>query len=206
MFIPFSYLWDINQELGELNAVIDIGCGTGFFGQTFNKPKRFKLIGIDLFEPYLKKAKSSRTYDITQIVDLNHKLPYSNKAFEAVVCLQTVEHLKKNDGIRLLNEAERIAKNKVIITVPVGQCIQESYDNNKLQEHLSTWTVSEFKERGYTVRGVGIKFIYGNRSYARRKVIWWKLPLYFLSFLLNPVTYFIPEMAAQMIAIKKISK
>ena len=53
---------------------------------------------------------------------------------------------------------EKTARKKVILVTPNGFIPQYNRDN-KLQAHLSGWTVEDFTNRGYKVEGIyGTKF------------------------------------------------
>lgn len=69
-------------------------------------------------------------------------------------CIEVIEHISKNKGMRLLNALERIAK-MVVITAPNVSFLQKPYDNNPFQRHVSRWWVKDFTKRCYKVRGVG---------------------------------------------------
>jgi len=202
-FLPFGYLWLIkkNLEQKKIKTVLDLGCGKGDFGILFNKNRKYEITGVEIYKPYLELCRKSKKYKELIKADLTKKLKFKDKSFDAVVCFQVIEHLKKRQGMRLILEMERIAKRKIIIAAPVGECSQESYDENSYQEHHSVWKVEEFMKKGFKVYGVGLKLIYGEHSHAQEKKIW-RLPGYFISYLFNPIANFFPKIGAQMIAVK----
>ncbi len=77
-----------------------------------------------------------------------------DKSADSVFMFDVIEHLEKDQGHRLLAEAERIARDQIAIFTPLG-FIDQSYeaddkdawgfDNTKLQTHRSGWTPSDFK-------------------------------------------------------------
>jgi len=48
------------------------------------------------------------------------KLPFKQKSFDTVLCMEVIEHLEKEEAIRLIEDMEKIARKKIIITTPVG--------------------------------------------------------------------------------------
>ena len=85
---------------------------------------------------------------------------FCSSEVDCVVSIGNIEHLRKDDGIQLLNEIEKLAKKLVIFETPNGFVHQGSVDGNKYQIHLSGWLPSEFKKRGYKVYGTtGLKFL-----------------------------------------------
>ena len=53
--------------------------------------------------------------DIKDGTDI-HELPYNDNEFTTVVCLQVLEHV--TDPIQALRELKRVAKKRVVITIP----------------------------------------------------------------------------------------
>ena len=99
---------------------------------------------------------------------------------------------------------ERWARKKVIITTPNGYIYQHEYDNNPFQEHKSGWTVEELKNLGFKIYGInGWKKLRGYKGIIKYKPIflWNKI-----SDLTQKVTYYFPNLAFQLLAIKKFKK
>lgn len=206
--LPFTYPWLIkkNTPKNEVKTILELGCGQGAFGDMVNEDNNFEITGIDIFDPYIKICQKKGKYKEVVKGDLTKKLNFKAKSFDAVVCLQTIEHMDKKNGLSLLREMERIAKKLVIISTPNGECSQEEYDNNKHQRHLSIWAPGDLRKLGFKVFGTGLKWVYGAHSHAKSKMEIIKLPLYFLSFMINPLAYQFSDIGCQLVAIKKIIK
>lgn len=201
---PFSYYWLIKKNIDKVHikTILDLGCGKGEFGDLINNHHKYEITGVDIFNPYLNICRKKRKYIKLIKGDLTKKINFEPHSFDAVVCLQTIEHMKKIYGLSLLEQIERIAKKLFIISTPVGECLQEVYDKNKHQRHLSSWDPTEFYNRGYKVFGTGLKLVYGPESHVKQGISLKKLPLYLLSFLMNPIANIFPKIASQMVAIK----
>lgn len=132
------------------------------------------------------------------VLDVGKK--FGSNSFDCVLASDLIEHLTKEDGIRLIEVMEKIAKNKVIIFTPNGFLPQREHDNNPWQVHKSGWTVKEMKERGYKVIGInGWKPLKG--EFARIK--FW--PKYFWMIISDITQFFMrnhPERAFQILCIK----
>ena len=202
--LPFTYNWLLSRLIkkNEIKTILELGCGKGDFADLINKNQQFDMTGVDIFEPYLKICREKKKYSKLIKRDLSKGFPFENNSFDVVVCLQTIEHLDKKIGENLFNQVEKIAEKMIIITTPVGECLQEDYDNNAYQRHLSGWDPIDFQSRGYKVFGIGLKMVYGSHSHAQERFNLRKFPLSLLSFLMNPVAYFFPEIGCQMVAIK----
>ena len=90
------------------------------------------------------------------------------KSFDVVVALDFIEHLPKDQGLSFLDLAERLASERVVIFTPNGFLKQEPYDGNPWQEHLSGYSTTEMKARGYRLIGInGLKPLRGERAKPR---------------------------------------
>lgn len=204
--LPFTYNWLLNRLIkkNKVKTILELGCGKGDFADLINKNHQFDITGVDIFEPYFEKCREKGMYKKLLKGDLTKKLKFRNRSFDEVVCLQTIEHLSKEDGASIISQMEAIANNLIVISTPNGECSQEEYDDNKHQRHLSIWTTDDFTKKGYKVYGVGLKWVYGTHSHVEERFKLIKLPFYFLSFLMNPVANRFPAIACQIIAIKRI--
>jgi hypothetical protein len=65
--------------------------------------------------------------------------------------LEVIEHMEKPEGRKLLSEAERVSKERVIVSTP----LRGARYWYTAEHHPSRWTVNDLRKLGYTVRGVG---------------------------------------------------
>ena len=152
----------LHELLGEipkdLDSLIDVGCGRGIIGamtRIYRTPKR--LVGVDIFQDYIDFCKKFRFYDELHLLDLRQTpLPFQDNEFSVATCIETIEHLPKTQGEKLLNELQRIA-DIIIVSTPSAHFKQPRthVSKNPFQAHVSKWTVEDFKKRGYIVKGVG---------------------------------------------------
>jgi hypothetical protein len=78
-------------------------------------------------------------------------LPFTARSFDAVLCVEVIEHLDKADGWELIRRLEEIARRQVIVSTPWGFMPLEEREDNPHLNHLSGWLPEEFEERGYSV-------------------------------------------------------
>ncbi|RLG93988.1 hypothetical protein DRO29_07040 [Candidatus Bathyarchaeota archaeon] len=77
--------------LDKGERLLDIGCGDGTLGY-FAKNKYKEVYGVDISEEALKIAEKRGI--IVEKVNLNEeKLPFKNEYFDAVTCLDVIEHV-----------------------------------------------------------------------------------------------------------------
>ena len=110
-----EYWNNILKHKPKVEKVLDVGCGTGFFGK--HKPKgEIQVYGCDIDEHALRIAQK---HEITRKCDLeSYALPYENKYFDAVIAKDILEHLLK--PWLLVKEMKRVLKNGgiALATVP----------------------------------------------------------------------------------------
>jgi SAM-dependent methyltransferase len=199
-----SYYKALESELAGARSVLDIGCGS--WSPLANVRKSFYSVGIDIHKPSINEIKKKKIHDKYKIGDvLKVDKYFKPKSFDVVIALDVVEHFEKKDGLSLIEQMEKIAKKKVIILTPYGFTIQHPQDGNPFQEHKSGWNIEDFEKRGYRVFGMrGFRFI-RTGEYATIKYkpwFFWGL----ISALSQLFTYYFPQSAYQLFAVKTIRK
>lgn len=169
---------DAGVEVGALGALIRLYC----------RPKR--LVGVDIYQPYLDQARRYGFYDELRRCDFREPLPFADREFDVAVCCEVVEHLRREEGVQLIQELKRIAK-MVIITTPNGYHMQGELDANPFQKHLSGWYVRDLQRMGFKVRGVGCLQVYGHEFHKPVDI----------SFFLTSLTYSLPRVSSHLLAV-----
>ena len=177
-------------------SILDVGCGQGYPMRLIRlvmSPKN--VVGVDLFEKYIKEAKRDKLHDEYVISDIR-KMKFKKKSFDVVLASQVIEHLPKEDGRRFIKDLERIAKKQVIIATPIGEMYHPPIDGNELQLHLSHYYPEDLEKMGYRVVKYGRKSIFGDEGIVHkidndlaRKVI------FFVNIILSPLYYAFPTLA-----------
>jgi len=173
-------------------TVLDLGCGKAWtwrFCRLTPRSKDSLTVGADISQPYLEYCQAKECYQDLIRCDASN-LPFKDASFDAVLLLQLIEHFRKEEGLRLIKEAERIARKQVILGTPVGFL---GFDF-----HLSGWLPEELETLGYTVTGHGIRL---PRPENRARGIMVQLSRVSCLF---PFTYRLPGAAYQMLAFKRM--
>jgi len=169
----FTLAMELENLLSDCDSVLDLGCGDNS-PLGFIERKRY-LVGVDGFKKSILKSKKLNIHDKylhKNILDV--KKDFKKKSFDAVIALDVIEHLEKKDGYKLLKLMEHLASKKVILLTPNG-FVNQTGEGNGLQEHLSGWSVSDFKKLGFKVLGrYGIKGLRGEKAELkyRPKILW----------------------------------
>lgn len=192
-----AYIRDLTRHLRDCRSVLDVGCGAR--SPLRHVPKHFHAEGVDAFGPAIAAAQAEQIHDDyhrQSVTDLD----FPPKSFDAVIALDLIEHLAREDGLRLLEQMEQIARKRVIIFTPNGPVDQDPYDGNPWQRHLSSWTTADFLRRGYKVRGInGLRVLRGTQAHTR----WWPEPFWSLvSNATQSYVYRRPRKAYQLLAVK----
>ncbi len=204
-YVPFTasnLVWRLLNNSSK--SLLDVGCGPGRPGRTIKRHKNIFTVGADIFFPYLISGKRRQIHNEYVQCDVR-KLPFKEKSFDVVLCKEVIEHLEKAEGEEVIRELEQIARRQVIITTPVGGYIQQEYDGNPFQEHLSARAPTELRQSGYTVRGVGIRGMHGEQGFQKHfpKFLGFLLDIMYV--LAGPIVYFFPEIACYMVCTKRLN-
>ena len=153
--LHFNLIGLLTQHLQGCKTVLDLGCGAQpYVGQCTEIEK---VIGVDASYEACRSAQKASKY-VRVVQSVLPELPFQKRSVDCVTMLQVVEHLPKETASALIEEAEKLARHRVIITTPNGYVEQEEVGGNPFQRHLSGWTIADFEERGYTVWGLeGLK-------------------------------------------------
>jgi hypothetical protein len=189
---------ELKRNLSLCDKVLDLGCGRA--SPICGNHIQFS-VGVELFEPYLRDSRARGIHSQYINADVR-RIEFKPKTFDAVIAIDLLEHLTKQEGTQLLAKMESWASKKVIIFTPNGYLWQDACDENPLQEHKAGWSVSELQGLGYRVRGInGWRRLRGYKSSIRyRPVLFWGL----LSGLSQMITYYYPRLAFQLFAVKRL--
>lgn len=113
----FKAIKKILKGLPNKSRILDVGCGSGFsMEKSIPKNKNFEIHGIDITENLISYAKNKRP-NFHFKVACAEELPYKKKYFDAILYLDSIEHLinpKKS-----LCEAYRVLKDNGFVVVLV---------------------------------------------------------------------------------------
>ena len=205
MLLPFSYPFIIRFNLKRTKTLLDAGSGNGRFMTEINWDKKYRVVGVDLFDAYIRQANATKLYYKILKQDIR-KLNFKKNSFDAVLASQIVEHFTKTDALKVIKKMEECAKYTIIISTPNGHFRQEAYDGNDLQEHLSSWSPPDFRKLGYSVYGQGLKLIYGEEGLIHTflgKFFPTRILIFTFSYLMSPFVYYFPQYGTYLIGVKR---
>lgn len=196
-FLNYNAVSTLIKEAKNAKSVLDLGCGVNPAVSSLSEDI-FKA-GVDMVdENEITNNKLNKYYQIN-ILDIEKEI--KKKSFDIVCAFGVIEHLTKENGLKLMKIAEDIAIKKVIIHTPNGFLPQHDEDN-PYQNHQSGWETEEFENKGYKITGMhGWKKLRGSHGIIRYKPKYFWIPFadFTQLFLKNR-----PERAFQLFAIKEM--
>ncbi len=148
--MPYSsFIFDKSIEeiirLLKPETILDLGAGAGKYGELARKINpSIKLTAVEIEQDYVKKFNLSSIYDEVWNISVTDLInpKYYDSAFDVVMIGDIIEHLKKSDGIDLLNFL--IYRCRWIILEFPYRYLQNSVDGYHSEAHISVWTKNDF--------------------------------------------------------------
>lgn len=172
-----SLVREINQ-LSPSSSVLEVGSGGLGVAPYLGR----KITGLDLnFSP-------PRSPLVRRVKGSGDHLPFPDKSFSVVLCVDTLEHVPPQKRRQVIGEMLRVAQKKVLIAVPTSQASQledqklgESYhqarhrdfpfllehQHNGLWEHGQMLSVVTTESRKYR----GVIRTFGNENLSLRRFL-----------------------------------
>ena len=192
----------LQKEIGDSKNVLDVGCGNN--SPIGHLKKTFYSEGVDIYPKCVRVSRKNNYHDSYRLGDVR-KLSdfYKYKSFDTLVAIDVIEHLTKQESLKMISQMEKIARKKVILMTPRGYIDQGAYDGNPYQVHHSGWTKKELQDLGYKVYGLrGLKYLRDDAATIRFSPwIFWG----FLSFISEVLLYPFPELSFQLFAVKSVT-
>jgi 2-polyprenyl-3-methyl-5-hydroxy-6-metoxy-1,4-benzoquinol methylase len=194
-----SYVLSLKEKLVGYKTVLDIGCGVNSPLGSFSES--FYSVGIDIFKPAILRSKKRGTHGDYVLAEIHH-LCFKPESFEAVLALDVLEHLKKTDGYRFMENMAKIARCALVVFTPNGFVHQLELEGNLYQVHLSGWTVAKLRKFGFQVNGInGLKILRKEKAELRFKP---ERLFGRFSDISQKLAYHFPNLAFQLLCVKKL--
>ena len=139
-----------------IESIIDLGCGDLWW--TANLPGVVRHIGVDLWPEQLRLAWERRpvrgweSYCLDALEFLKSCL---DSYVDAVLAIDIVEHLEKEEGLEILDEMPRVARKLIVCWAPLGLLERGPYNpdltENPYQVHKWGPEPEDFQSRGWEV-------------------------------------------------------
>jgi SAM-dependent methyltransferase len=142
----------LRKSLLGCKTVLDVGCGTAPTLRQLGIPH---CVGIEGYRPAFEDAQRLKMQDEMVCGDIRNLNGYFRpRQFDACIAIDVIEHLPKEDGLKLMQDMELIAKRKVVFFTPNGFLPQKQATDSDLQAHFSGWEAEEMRKYGYEIHGM----------------------------------------------------
>lgn len=150
-FVPTA-----SRSLQDANIVLDIGCGIQ--PQRFIRPQVH--ICCEPFDQYVEhlqelvRKEPDRNFVVVRARWDEAVRLFPPKSVDTIFLHDVIEHLEKDEALRLLKETEPIARRQMAVFTPLGFMPQHhpdgkdawGLDGGSWQEHKSGWQPEDFDE------------------------------------------------------------
>jgi 2-polyprenyl-3-methyl-5-hydroxy-6-metoxy-1,4-benzoquinol methylase len=138
----------------EPTSVLDVGCGEGVVTERLaHRLAPAKVLGVDADVAHLKAQwDSRRATNISFAAGSAYNLPFADRSFDLVCCIEVLEHLERPRDA--LAEMSRVAERALLLSVPNEPGWRISHllagrDVRKLGDtpgHINHWSKRTFAE------------------------------------------------------------
>jgi trans-aconitate methyltransferase len=139
-----SHVKSFIQE-NNYRSYLDVGAGAGKYGKLIKGIHPAATVeAIEIEEKYVAKYALDQVYDKVYNTDVNSFIDnYVDKHYDVCIIGDCIEHLKKSDGINLVEFL--IYRTAFIIIVFPTKFVQYSWNGHKHEAHRSVWTKRDFE-------------------------------------------------------------
>jgi len=141
-----AYKLVCEKYLKPTDQVLDIGFGLGY-GMEIMSSVTEHLVGVEIDRKAIAKVKAlNQNNRLLEIIHYDgYHLPFSNKSFDVVTCIDVLEHVK--DYSLLLENIYRISRRIVFISTPNRRQENTLPDGRPRNVwHLREWSAEEFHQ------------------------------------------------------------
>jgi SAM-dependent methyltransferase len=193
----------LRDALEGCDSVLDIGCG---MAPTMRELGVKRTVGVEGYAPYVEVIKREKMQDDLVECDVRDiSKHFQPRQFDACVAMDLIEHLSKEDGLKLIQAMETIARKRVVFFTPSGFLPQRHAANDDLQAHLSGWEAEEMRKKGYKVIGLlGPKKLRGEYHVLKKRPMAFWAVVSLIAQCFHSKSH--PESAAAIMCIKDLEK
>ena len=124
--------------------VLDVGPGVGTYAKLLAGPDVRRIIGLEVWEPYLTTYSLDRFYDELVVGDVRTTaLP----DVDVVILGDVLEHMSRDDALAVWERAAVAARHAVYLSLPIVHYPQDEIEGNPFEVHVEEdWKVDSVLE------------------------------------------------------------
>ncbi len=143
--------------LKDFGRIIDLGCSDGGWYDDYKNMSFKKIIGVDISEERLLKAKQ-RGYNETHVCNA-YNLPFENQSEICVIANGVLVHVLQDiDKLKIFKEVKRILKKKGIFIFSISNASGVGFKTDTTKEY-SRWNKPETISKLVLESGLAIEYI-----------------------------------------------
>lgn len=146
--------WDLSKifDVPPVESILDVACGLSLKSKYI--PAQIR-VGVDIYPEYFKHIEAEVPYVVVKHDVRDLLLIFEPKSFDLVIACDIIEHLEKEEALKMIAACEKIARKAVILETPEGFIPQNldilGHGGHEFQTHKCGWEVSELEELNYQV-------------------------------------------------------
>lgn len=119
--------------------VLDVGPGVGTYAKLLAGPDVRRLVGLEVWEPYLATYSLDQFYDELIVGDVRTTpLP----EVDVVILGDVLEHMSRDDALAVWDRATAAARHAVYLSLPIVHYPQDEIEGNPFEVHVEEdWEV-----------------------------------------------------------------
>lgn len=124
--------------------VLDVGPGVGTYAKLLAGPDVRRMVGLEVWEPYLTTYSLARFYDELIVGDVRTTdLP----EVDVVILGDVLEHMTRSDALAVWERAAAAARRAVYLSLPIVHYPQDEIEGNPFEVHVEEdWEVDSVLE------------------------------------------------------------
>lgn len=140
-----EFLWRYNwiAPYCEGKTVLDVPCGMGWGTSLIANTSR--LVGIDIAEDAIAEAKQRYGHQAEFKVGSMADLPFPDKTFDVICCLEGIEHVPVDIASNFLADAARVLKTGGRLLLSTPYCPDGQHSGN--EHHIHEYQPDEMREK-----------------------------------------------------------
>ena len=159
--MPTSHSFQLNEIVmlikeSQPKSVLDVGVGFGKYGFLAREfldlwdgrekysDWRVRVDGIEVFEEYLTPVHKF-VYNKIHIGNALETLPKLKERYDLILLIDVVEHVERDEAIKLLKQCAKIGRD-MIISTPKDIGIQTDSFDNHFETHKFQWQAKDIRE------------------------------------------------------------
>jgi hypothetical protein len=161
--------WHAAQPQAAPLSILDVGPGAGTYakliygdlvphgalghaaewaGPVLPRPV---LDAVEIHEPYVQRFRLDQLYHRVFVEDARSFLALmatkQANEWDLIILGDVLEHMPVDDAVELWDNARKVARRAVLLSIPMGEYPQGECEGNPHEAHVATWTHMDVCER-----------------------------------------------------------